>query len=227
MAEQQYEIEIKSLLGGKEKADALLVRMQEYDPKMKLIGESSQLNHYFIVGERARIAESVSDHLAPERAELLRKMLGEGKNISLRTRQANGRVLLVAKAAIDDTTSSNGTARLEFEEELSDMALPELDRLLLDAGCTYQAKWSRDRKEYAFRDSVVCIDRNAGYGYLAEFEKIVSDGAAAEQVKRDLREVMGVLGVEELPQDRLERMFVYYNEHWPEYYGTEKIFDIP
>jgi hypothetical protein len=37
---------------------------------------------------------------------------------------------------------------------------------------------------------------------------------------------MAKLGVEELPQDRLERMFAHYNAHWPEYYGTEKVFVI-
>ncbi len=37
---------------------------------------------------------------------------------------------------------------------------------------------------------------------------------------------MKEVGVAELPQDRLERMFAYYNLHWPEYYGTENIFTI-
>ncbi len=226
MVASRYEIEIKTLLGGKEKADALLTKMQASDPETKLIGESSQLNHYFVVGDRARIIELVSEQLSSEKRDLLKKMLEEGKNISLRTREAKAKVLLVVKASIDDTTSSNGTARLEFEEALPGMTLAELDQLLLAAGCTYQAKWSRDRKEYAFRDSVVCIDRNAGYGYLAEFEKILEDQGQAEQAKGELRALMAELGVVELPQDRLERMFAFYNEHWPEYYGTDKIFDI-
>ena len=226
MALEQYEIEIKSLLGDKERADALVAKMQAIDPATKCIGESSQLNHYFIAGDGVKILDAVATHLTVEKQAALRKILLEGKNISLRTRQANGRVLLVVKASIDDTTSSNGTARLEFEEAFPDLTLSQLDQLLLDAGSTYQAKWSRDRKEYAFQDIVVCIDRNAGYGHLAEFEKIVTDGAEAEQVKQSLRSLMTTLGAEELPQDRLERMFAFYNEHWPEYYGTEKIFTI-
>ena len=32
--------------------------------------------------------------------------------------------------------------------------------------------------------------------------------------------------VEELSQDRLERMFSFYNNNWSDYYGTEKIFNI-
>jgi hypothetical protein len=38
--------------------------------------------------------------------------------------------------------------------------------------------------------------------------------------------LMKECGVEELPQERLERMFAFYNTHWPDYYGTEKIFTI-
>jgi len=37
---------------------------------------------------------------------------------------------------------------------------------------------------------------------------------------------MESLGVRELPQDRLERMFKFYNSHWREYYGTDKIFTV-
>lgn len=222
---QQYEIEIKSLLGEKENADALIEKMQAIDPNMKLIGEGSQLNHYF-VGDAEAVLQKILPYIPEEKKETFQKILREGKNFSIRTRQANDKVLFVVKASIDDTTSSNGTARIEFEEDLSPLSLQALDDLLLEAGATYQAKWSRDRKEYAFKDIVVCIDRNAGYGYLAEFEKIVHDDAEAEQVKKDLRDLMETLGATELAQDRLERMFAHYNEHWPEYYGTDKVFNI-
>jgi len=37
---------------------------------------------------------------------------------------------------------------------------------------------------------------------------------------------MQELGVEELSQDRLERMFSHYNSNWPDYYGTERTFII-
>lgn len=224
MAEHQYEIEIKSLLGSKENAEALVKKMGELDLAMKLVGESSQLNHYFVGGDTEKIYANIAPFVAKEKIEAFKKVLHEGKNISVRTRKANDTVLFVIKASIDDTTSSNGIARIEFEEEVLGLSLNALDQLLLDAGCAYQAKWSRDRKEYSFKDIAVCIDRNAGYGFLAELEKIVHTDEEAESVKHELRALMQGLGIEELPQDRLERMFAFYNEHWPEYYGTEKIF---
>ncbi|MDZ4284284.1 MAG: hypothetical protein U1A28_00470, partial [Patescibacteria group bacterium] len=80
------------------------------------------------------------------------------------------------------------------------------------------------REEYTFRNTAVTIDKNAGYGYLAEFEAVVNDAAQADQTKARLRNVMAELGATELSQERLERMFAYYNAHWPEYYGTDKVF---
>ena len=221
---QQYEIEIKTLLGEKKNADDLVAKMQAADPQMKKIAESHQLNHYF-VGDAQNVLVGILPFVAEEKQGLLQKIIREGKNFSIRTRQMNDQVLFVVKASIDDTTSENGTARIEFEEALP-LSLEKLDQVLLDAGASYQAKWSRDREEYAFQGVVVCIDRNAGYGYVAEFEKIVEDDSQADGVKKDLRDIMASLGVEELSQDRLARMFAFYNEHWPLYYGTEKVFNI-
>jgi len=226
MTIQQYEIEIKSLLGSEKNALALIKKMKSIDPETKLVAESSQLNHYFVGGESGKICMALASHIDAEKIEAFKKVLNEGKNLSLRTRKANEKVLFVAKSSIDDTTSSNGTARLEFEAEMPGMSLETLDRILLESGCTYQAKWSRDREEYIFQGITVCIDRNAGYGYVAEFEKIVTDGTSADEVKKNLRALMDTLGIEELSQDRLERMFAHYNEHWSEYYGTDKTFSI-
>jgi len=55
-------------------------------------------------------------------------------------------VILVIKASVDDTTSSNGTARLEWESKVG-LSIEELDALVLKSGFQYQAKWSRERQE--------------------------------------------------------------------------------
>jgi adenylate cyclase class IV len=97
---------------------------------------------------------------------------------------------------------------------------------VLDAGFTYQAKWSRSREEYAYKGVTVCLDKNAGYGYLAEFEKVVDGEERVEETRREIEALMTELSVFELPQDRLARMFDFYNKNWPEYYGTDKVFTI-
>ena len=98
--------------------------------------------------------------------------------------------------------------------------------MILDSGFSYQAKWSREREEYAFKGATVCLDHNAGYGWLSEFEKVVGSESELASADASIRALMAECGVGELPQDRLERMFAFYNEHWPEYYGTDNIFVI-
>lgn len=129
------------------------------------------------------------------------------------------------KASLDGGTSANTVSRMEFEEVVS-MTLPELDALLISAGYNYEAKWSRVRDEYEYKGIAVCIDKNAGYGYLAEFETVTDDESSLPAVRAKLVELMTELGVEELKQERLARMFAYYNENWADYYGTEKTFNI-
>ena len=60
----------------------------------------------------------------------------------------------------------------------------------------------------------------------AELELIINDQDLIETARDKLRRLMTILKIKKLDPERLERMFAYYNEHWPEYYGTEKIFVI-
>ena len=43
-------------------------------------------------------------------------------------------------------------------------------------------------------------------------------------MRAEIDELMAELGVEELSQEQLARMFAFYNENWPDYYGTDKTF---
>lgn len=220
-----YEVEIKSLLGSKENADRLRTKMQEYDPGTKLVSRNKQLNHYFEGGDVAKLVDATIDLFDADAQQRLRTMLEKGANFSVRTRERDGEVLLVLKASVDAGSSSNTVSRLEFEEPVA-LTLSELDQKVCDAGFVYQAKWSREREEYVCSNLNVCLDRNAGYGYLAEFEKVIELADDVARARAEIEAFMRELGFEELPQDRLERMFAYYNTYWPEYYGTDKIFVI-
>ena len=219
-----FEIEIKSLIGTAEEADTFRKKLLLLSPLPILKGRHSQLNHYFTGGDMRSFLEGVGPYFSSDKRISLKKILEEGQQHSVRTREADGKVLLVVKASIDDTSSANGIVRMEFEEAPEGLSLDALDALLLGSGFVYQAKWSRDREEYGTGDVAICLDRNAGYGYLAEFEKVVGTAEEADAAKSELVELMHQVGAEELPQDRLERMFSFYNGHWPEYYGTDKVF---
>lgn len=221
-----YEIEIKSLLGDKKKADTLVRGMKALDKRTKLVKKQKQLNHYFIGGNIGNLYASVKNLLSAKKQGELKDIIERGSDFSIRTREVDGHVRLVLKASLSDDTSANGVSRVEFDEKIPKKTLAELDELLLNAGFSYQAKWSRERKEYTCKGVTVCIDKNAGYGYVAEFEKMIPEKNEEGSVKNEIRELMNALSCMELAQDRLERMFAFYNTHWPEYYGTDKTFVI-
>jgi adenylate cyclase class IV len=132
----------------------------------------------------------------------------------------------VVKLSVDDTSSSNGIQRIEWEEVFIGMPIDDLDAILLESDFEYQAKWSRERVEYEFDNITVCLDKNAGYGYLAEFEMVIANPEETQRAEDNLGGIMARVGVKELDQERLGRMFAHYNENWRDYYGTEKTFNI-
>lgn len=217
-----YEIEIKSFLGTKEQADRfrkkLLVRGN-------YLGKNKQLNHYFEKGNLFELYEKIQTILKKESREKLLKIMQNAQSYSLRSREINGRVLLVLKVTIGKSSSANGISRIEFEEEIP-LSLQKLDEIIVDSKFIIQAKWSREREEYTIANKLVTIDKNAGYGYLAEIEEILQDQNELERVKKEIYALMKELDLKELPQDRLERMFAYYNANWEKYYGTENTFVI-
>ncbi|HEV3245335.1 MAG TPA: CYTH domain-containing protein [Candidatus Paceibacterota bacterium] len=222
---QSYEVEVKSLLGSGSRADELREAMKKIDPICELQSKNKQLNHYFEGGTLKKLAEVVAPHLSGIAGIKLDDMVERAKEFSLRTRDKNGSVYLVVKASVGQDSSQNGVARMEFEEKM-DASLDELDKLVLSAGFHYQAKWSREREEYLCKNVNVTLDKNAGYGWLAEFELVVDDPLKVEAARSEVMALMQELGVEELPQPRLERMFDYYNTHWQEFYGTDRIFTV-
>jgi len=221
-----FEIEIKVLLWEEENATNLIEKLVSH-PYTKETWWSNQLNHYFLAnGSFEILTDILKEHIHSDHHEKLEDIFTRGKKHSIRTRDADGKVIFVVKATADDTTSENWTARMEFESHTPSLTIEQLDKIILDSGFEYQSKWSRNRKDYAYKDFNVSIDKNAWYGYVAEFEKIISDQNEIEQAKQSIRDELNSLWIEELPQDRLERMFSHYNANRPEYYGTDKTFII-
>jgi predicted adenylyl cyclase CyaB len=223
----QFEVEVKTLLGGKEAADAFVAKLKEIDGGLKQAAQSNQLNHYFDShGDRDKVAAAVAPFLSDNDLAAFKQIIGPAKSYALRTRDADGRILLVIKAAKGDGDDQHALERLEGEYATTAPDIDALDEAIRSAGYDFLSKWSRERVEYAYKDYTVCLDRNAGYGYLAEIEKVVPDSAAAETARKEILAELAALGFAELSQERIGRMFEYYNSHWPEYYKTEKTFTV-
>lgn len=223
---ESYEIEIKSLLGDEQVAHDFRNKLASAYPGVGASSRESQLNHYFEGGDLDALAERMSARLSLEDREKLERIRERATSTSIRTREVDGETRFVVKASLGDDTSANGVVRVELDVPMEGLTLTELDEEILGSGYRYQAKWSRNREVYELPSVTVCLDRNAGYGYLLEFEKVIDDPARIEETRAEVTALMETFGVAELPQDRLERMFAHYNEHWPDYYGTDKVFII-
>ncbi len=221
----QVEVEIKSLLEDVS-PDALRKKFLILYPKAQKKPIAKQKNHYFLIGNITQFLGTIAPYITHKKLEELRRVLALKGMFSFRTRATDTKQILFVKASLDDTTSANGRTRVEFETEVPFLSLDELDVVLLKCGFSYQAKWSRVREEYIANEVSICIDKNAGYGYIVEFEIVVRDAKKIDNAKHNLYQIMESLGLKELPQERLERMFAYYNAHWQDYYGTEKTFII-
>jgi len=227
---KQYEVEIKSLIGDDK--DLLQRVREQLGGKFDTIvrhDDQKQLNHYFNSdGDFSKLGQKIRVHLSDDEYEDYVELVGDAASISLRTREIDGsHVIFVMKLSLGKDSDDHGLARREFEITVP-VLLDELDALILDAAFTYKSKWSRERETYVIddRNMTVTIDKNAGYGYLVECEKVTHDEGNAENLRKDILEVMSILGIEEIDQDRIGRMFSHYNEHWQDYYGTDKTFSL-
>ena len=137
-----FEIEIKSLLGRQDVADDLRKKLFALPDPALLLKRGSQLNHYFIGGDSEKFLATLEPYFSGETKASFHRIMSEGEHHSVRTRQSDGKVLLVVKASIDDTTSSNGISRMEFEETVPHLSLDELDALLLQSGFAFQLSLS-------------------------------------------------------------------------------------
>lgn len=223
-----FEVEIKVFLETEERADVLISALKKRDKKVRLKGQSFQLNHYFDDhGNFQSLIVILETYLKPDQLGTLHALLQRGKKHSLRTRDADGYVSMVVKADREKNADSmHGNTRYEWEEIIPDMTIEALDAHILKHGFSCLSKWSRQRKEYQYLDMTVCIDNNAGYGYVAELEKVVQREQDADRAKEAIKNELQELGLEELSQERLGRMFAHYNAHWQEYYRTDKTFII-
>lgn len=224
--QNNIEIEIKALLGSMTASKQLIAKIFSLDSRAKLFKKSKQLNHYFVKGNLNKLIKNIDQYLNRKNVDVTIKTLRGLEKYSIRTRQQNAEIILVIKGTLDQTSSENGTARVELELSFPQLTLQQLDRILIESDFEYQAKWSREREEYQYKDLTICIDKNAGYGYLAEFEKVITDPKSLDSAKKYIRDQMKLLGVVELDQSRLERMFAFYNQNWEKYYGSDETFVI-
>lgn len=210
---------------------------------MRYLGREEQKNHYFHPSSPVLLQnfqwprwECVPEFLYSD--------FERATSVSVRTRYVDNesfqKTLLVVKASLDGGDASNGSKRFEGEYQFP-TDQDTLDAFLLLAGFSLQAKWSRVREsyEYVLRPNtyintlmgevsvVLSLDKNAGYGYIAEVEVSTEyEYATPEDLSKVASNLIGHTGFQVMDSGLLDAMFSYYNKHWKNYYGTDKTFRI-
>ena len=236
MSDTNYEVELKVLLWNKFPPETFVKVLSTDFKSVVERDEETQLNHYFEIPHRSQILPAFEKRLSistedEERIAAFRNW----ENIVVRTREItnkNGKkVILVMKSTVNNESSQNGTTRKELEIEIP-FEIDYLDSILTSqAEIRPQAKWSRTRRTFEVVDDewfyfTVCLDKNAGYGYIAEFEVVINNPAVIESTKKKLQNCITKLWLKELSAEQLQRMFDFYNKNWESFYQTENYFFI-
>ena len=93
-------------------------------------------------------------------------------------------------------------------------------------GYKYDTKWYRKRLEYKLKSFNITIDFNAGYGWVAEIEKVVKNNNEVEKAKKDISDFAKEVGIEPATKELFNKMYTYYKKNWKKYYTTKTTFDI-
>ena len=236
MSDTNYEVELKVLLWNTFPPEIFIKALAKDFKSVRETTEETHRNHYFEVPHRAKIIPAFEERLPIDHEDKIRiEEFRNGTSIVIRSREIKTvnwtQVLLVMKSTVDWGTSQNGTIRKELEIPIP-MTIEDLDSILIaQAELKQQAKWSRTRQTFDVVDKdwfyfTVCLDKNAGYGYLVEFEVVVNNPSVIESTKLKLQNCIKLMWLTELPADQLHRMFEFYNKNWEAFYQTENYFFI-
>lgn len=236
MSDTNYEVELKVLLWTAFPPEIFIKALSNDFKSVREKAEETHRNHYFEVPHRCKIMPAFEERLPIDHEDKIR--IAEFRNwndIVVRSREVTTvhwtQVLLVMKSTVDWGTSQNGTIRKELEIP-TPMSIDDLDAILTaQAEIRPQAKWSRVRKTFDVVDKdgfyfTVCLDKNAGYGYIVEFEVVVNNPSVIESTKLKLKNCINIMWLQELPEDQLHRMFEFYTKNWESFYQTENYFFI-
>lgn len=220
----QYEVEIRCLIPNPDQAKNLPAEIEKLGLTTDKTAEYSQLNDYYVDGDIHQLAQNLNGVIAKAEAKLLADIVKGHNTFSVRARQNNDDVLFIVKATTGGS-ANHGVQRAEFEVPVT-QSLDQLKDIITGSGYSVQARWMAHRTLYRISNGITLNSYFcAGYGYGAEFELLVEAGQQVNAETR-VRDFVQQLGLEPVDPEFMERMFAYYNAHWQEYYGTEKVFTL-
>jgi len=211
-----------------------------YSNDFDVVSTETQLNHYFSGSLTSAQLTSLSEYdidWTNEKHENLLKFIQDFSQAkqSIRTRYSSFYTYphsstFVLKATKNDTSSENGTARVELEFNTG-RVIEKLDNYLISSlKLNYLSKWSRKRVTYKYlpEDITVCLDLNAGYGTIIDVELLTEEKEDYSADLDRLRYLFQIIEATEIPTSHMDEMFQVYNRNWDKFYGTSLTFaDFP
>lgn len=218
------EIEIKYLLTDKKHRDVLIGELQKVYPNSELKKTSVIISYFYKPAKSVKqILDSARAVLGDEDYEELNSVIKKASNLIVKTRSIDDTVYFVVKGAADGEDAVHAINRIEFEV-IVDISLEQLNSIVVGSGIELVSKWSSKRDYYDLdKELKMDVEFVAGYGYKAELE-ILTNEEKVDEIVAEIRDVADKLDLTEASQELLGRMYSYYNNHWQEYFNTDKVF---
>ncbi len=218
------EIEIKYLLADEGERDKLVDELNKHYPSSKVVRSSVVISYFFKpTKSKFEILNFTKEILSTSDCNQLKNLIENSSEIDVRARSIDDIVYFVVKGAAEGDDPVHAVHRLEFET-IIDLPLEELGKMIESAGVELASKWSSKRIFYEL-DANISMNTEfvSGYGYKAEIEVLIEDDES-EAVIEEIRQTAAKLNLDEADQKLFGRMYEYYNQHWQEYFNTDKVF---
>lgn len=178
----------------------------------------------FVLGdkEKATLQEFLdSTGITPHKVETQDNFYYKAQdNLDLRIRRTDSEAFLILKKGW-----MHDENREEIEVRVAREDFEKLDTILTNLGYEYDTKWHRERTEYRYEAFTIVVDFNAGYGWVAEIEKVVGEGEE-DAAKKDILDLAEKIGLEPTPPEVFDNMYKYYKENWQHYYDSGETFTL-
>lgn len=106
-------------------------------------------------------------------------------------------------------------AREEIEIKTDKENFEKLGKLFNELGNNVEIKWLRDRKQFNWKETKVCLDYTKGYGYIIELEKMSSE-ENKEKIFENLKQKLEELNIVLSSKKEFNSKFENYKKNWEE-----------
>lgn len=219
------EIEIKYLLNGKTGKNELIAALERVFPTHQKKATKTVISYFYKDGvSHEQILTVGKNLLMPEEYIELQSVLNNSDALLVKARSIDDTVYFAVKGSAKGDDPVHAVNRIEFEAEVH-VSLEDVGNIIEDAGIEIASKWSSRREFYTLENNIeMNLEFVAGYGYKAEIEIVINDGDSHEDAIKSIETIAGSLHLTEASQELFGRMYAYYNEHWQEYFNTDREF---